>query len=49
MENAVADSRKTMVGMGTRVLIFPDKVAFDTAGPCGDEARLGAAWDSGGA
>ena len=39
VKNAVADSRKTMVGIGTRILIFPDKVAFDTAdgsvGPAG--------------
>lgn len=28
--NAVADSKKTMVGMGTKVLIWPDKVMYDT-------------------
>ena len=45
VKNAVADSRKTMVGIGTRILIFPDKVAFDTAD--GSAAPLGAAWEAG--
>ena len=31
LENAVADSKKTLVGIGTKILIFPDKAAFDTA------------------
>ena len=31
LENAVTDSRKTLVGIGTKILIFPDKAAFDTA------------------
>lgn len=30
LENAVADSKKTLVGIGTKILIFPDKAAFDT-------------------
>ena len=29
--DAVADSKKALVGLGTKILIFPDKVAFDTA------------------
>ena len=45
VKNAVADSRKTMVGIGTKNLIFPDKVAFDTAD--GSAAPLGAAWEAG--
>ena len=45
VKNAVADSRKTMVGIGTKILIFPDKVAFDTAD--GSAAPLGAAWEAG--
>ena len=44
VKNAVADSRKTMVGIGTKILIFPDKVAFDTAD--GSAAPLGAAWEA---
>ena len=45
VKNVVADSRKTMVGIGTKILIFPDKVAFDTAD--GSAAPLGAAWEAG--
>ena len=45
VKNSVADSRKTMVGIGTKILIFPDKVAFDTAD--GSVAPLGAAWEAG--
>ena len=45
VKNAVADSRKTTVGIGTKILIFPDKVAFDTAD--GSAAPLGAAWEAG--
>ena len=45
VKNSVADSRKTMVGIGTKILIFPDKVAFDTAD--GSAAPLGAAWEAG--
>ena len=45
VKNAVADSHKTMVGIGTKILIFPDKVAFDTAD--GSAAPLGAAWEAG--
>ena len=28
---AVTDGKKALVGIGTKILIFPDKVAFDTA------------------
>ena len=45
--NAVADSKKKMVGMGTRVIIFPDKIVFDTRDR--SVTKLGAVWDSGGA
>ena len=40
--NAVSDSRKALVGIGTKILIFPDKLAFDTAD--GRVSALGAAW-----
>lgn len=40
--DAVADSKKALVGLGTRILIFPDKVAFDTAD--GSVSALGACW-----
>ena len=42
VEGAVTDSRKTMVGIGTKILIFPDKAAFDTAD--GSVTPLGAVW-----
>ncbi len=45
VKNAVADSRKAMVGIGTRILIFPDKIAFDTAS--GKTESLGAVWKAG--
>lgn len=45
--NAVADSKKKMVGMGTKVIIFPDKIAFDTRDR--SVTKLGTVWDSGGA
>lgn len=41
-EDAVTDTAKTMVGMGTKILIFPDKVAFDTEN--GTVSGLGALW-----
>ena len=31
LENAVEDSEKIMIGMGTKILIWPDAVSFDTA------------------
>ena len=45
LENAVTDGKKSLVGIGTRILIFPDKLAFDTAS--GTVAPLGAVWESG--
>ena len=47
VEHAVADSRKTLVGIGTKILIFPDKAAFDTAD--GTVSPLGAVWEAGNA
>ena len=40
--DAVTDGRKALVGIGTKILIFPDKLAFDTAD--GSVAALGALW-----
>ena len=40
--DAVSDSRKALVGIGTKILIFPDKLAFDTAD--GSVSALGAVW-----
>ena len=40
--DAVTDGRKALVGIGTKILIFPDKLAFDTAD--GSVSALGAAW-----
>ena len=31
LENAVTDSEKIMIGMGTKILIWPDAKSFDTA------------------
>ena len=42
LENAVEDSEKTLIGIGTKILIFPDKLAFDTATQ--SVQPLGAAW-----
>lgn len=42
--DAVADSRKTLVGMGTKVIIFPDKAAFDTKD--GTVTPLEAVWNN---
>ena len=44
--DAVADSKKALVGLGTKILIFPDKVAFDTAD--GSVTALGALWTAAG-
>lgn len=45
VKDAVTDSRKTLVGIGTKILIFPDKLAFDTAE--GSAVPLGAVWEAG--
>ena len=42
LQNAVSRGEKQMVGMGTKVIIFPDKIAFDTA--TRTAASLGATW-----
>ena len=40
--DAVTDSKKALVGLGTKILIFPDKAAFDTVD--GSVQPLGAVW-----
>ena len=45
LENAVTDDRKMMVGMGSKVLIWPDRKAFDTE--TGELLDLGAVWELG--
>ncbi len=45
LTNAVSDSKKTMVGIGTKILIFPDKLAYDTAEH--SVSALGALWENG--
>ena len=44
--DAVSDGEKTLVGIGTKILIFPDKLAFDTA--AGTVSPLGALWQASG-
>ncbi len=46
LENALTDTEKAMTGMGTKVLIWPDKKAFDTE--TGELTDLAAAWELGG-
>ena len=46
LENALTDIEKTMTGMGTKVLIWPDKKAFDIE--TGELTDLAAAWELGG-
>ena len=43
----LSEGKKSLVGIGTKVLIFPDKMAFDTAD--GTLHSLGAAWAAGSA
>ena len=45
LENALTDNEKAMTGMGTKVLIWPDKLAFDTE--TGQLETLGAKWELG--
>lgn len=45
LENALTDTEKTMTGMGTKVLIWPDKKAFDIE--TGELTSLGAVWELG--
>lgn len=42
LKDAVENGKKTLVGIGTKILIFPDKLAFDTAGR--EVSALGAVW-----
>ena len=42
LENVLTDDRKELAGMGTRVLIWPDKKCFDTE--TGELSELGAVW-----
>ena len=42
LENAVTDGEKIMIGMGTKILIWPDAKSFDTA--TGKLEALSAAW-----
>lgn len=42
LKDAVESGRKTLVGIGTKILIFPDKLAFDTASR--KVSALGAVW-----
>ncbi len=46
LTGVLAAGRKSLVGIGTKVLIFPDKMALDTAD--GSLSALGAAWAGGG-
>lgn len=46
LENALTDIEKTMTGMGTKVLIWPDKKAFDIE--TGELTDLAAVWELGG-
>lgn len=43
LEDVLTDDRKELVGMGTKVLIWPDRVAFDTADS--SVQALGARWE----
>ncbi len=43
LAGAVSDGEKALVGLGTKILIFPDKLAFDTAD--GTLTALGASWN----
>ena len=47
LSGVLTTGRKSLVGIGTKVLIFPDKAAFDTAE--GTLTPLGASWGGGGA
>ena len=45
LEHALTNDRKALTGMGTKVLIWPDKKAFDTE--TGQLSELGAVWEIG--
>ena len=42
LKDAVENGKKTLVGIGTKILIFPDKLAFDTASR--KVSALGTVW-----
>ena len=46
LKGALSDNEKRLVGMGTKVLIWPDKMSFDTAS--GTLSALGSSWQQGG-
>lgn len=45
LTDAVSDSKKMLVGIGTKILIFPDKLAYDAAEH--ELTTLGAVWENG--
>ena len=45
LEHALTNDRKALTGIGTKVLIWPDKKAFDTE--TGELSELGAVWEIG--
>lgn len=45
LKGALSDNEKRLVGMGTKVLIWPDKMSFDTAS--GTLSALGSSWQQG--
>ena len=45
LEHALTNDRKALTGMGAKVLIWPDKKAFDTE--TGELSELGAVWEIG--
>ena len=45
LADAVSDSEKILIGMGTRVMIWPDAVSYDTE--TGTLTKLGAKWTQG--
>ena len=46
LKDALTNDEKRLVGMGTKVLIWPDKMSFDTAS--GTLSALGSSWQQGG-
>lgn len=46
LKDALTNDEKRLVGMGTKVLIWPDKMSFDTVS--GTLSALGSSWQQGG-
>lgn len=46
LKGALSDNEKRLVGIGTKVLIWPDKMSFDTVS--GTLSALGSSWQQGG-